>query len=124
MCLDLWRRGNTPSSPPGGVEPSRAGHRHPQEGAEEVIHQRIRLHHLPGQPFPCEESKSSSKKLRHLRLERWSGTISRCPRQHDSPHRAHQILTQGIRLHGIPTGGTTRHELKSPITQINELAPK
>src|SRR3990172_3496418 len=53
-----------------GVRYLFSGHRHPQEGAEEVIHQRIRLHHLPAQTPPREESKPRSKEIRHLRLER------------------------------------------------------
>jgi hypothetical protein len=40
-----------------------------QGGAQEIIHQRIRLHHLPAQTLPCEELKIRSKEIQQLRLQ-------------------------------------------------------
>jgi hypothetical protein len=49
---------------------STAGDGHLQNGAEEIVRQRIRLQHPPAQTLPYEESKSRSKEIKHLWLER------------------------------------------------------
>ena len=70
-------------SPPSGEivsqergAPRGAGHRHPQDGAKEVIHQRIRPHTLPAQNLACQESKLGSKKVTQIPLEMCPVTFS------------------------------------------------
>jgi hypothetical protein len=41
-----------------------AGHGQPQDEAEEIIHDRIRLHHLSVQTSAREESKNNSMEIR------------------------------------------------------------
>ena len=93
--------------PPGGIEPAGAGHRHPQDGAEEIIHQRIRLHKLPAQNLACEESKISSKEIKQLPLERCPVPfyIDRASRHFIEPHTGRQSSSRSRTVWLAPDPG-------------------
>jgi hypothetical protein len=52
------------------------------------------------------------------------GIQPRRPRHPDPQHRAHEIIDQGIRLHGISTWRTDRQDFESCIKQTKALAFK